>query len=531
MYGAVVDITERRRAETALHESEDRLRQAVRVASLGIFDHDHATNKFYWSPELRAIYGFDSYAPPSLDEYIARVHPEDRSRIAGSVRRAHNPAGDGLFDVEHRLVLPGGGIRWIATRSLTFFEGEGDERHAVRTVGAVTDITAARRAQEEQRNLASVVAMSSEFMGVATPDGHVVYMNQAAMSLVGIGSIEEARQKDIADFFSDSCKAQAEKEMMPALERKGTWYGESRFRHFRTGEEIDVAMAAFPVFDDAGAPVYIATVTRDITEIKRAEADKAKLEERLFQAQKMESIGRLAGGVAHDFNNMLTVILGYVELAKARRAPADVLEGYLDEIQRAANRSRQLAEQVLGFSRRQIIAPKPTDLNALLADLRNPLSRLIGEDIELAFYPERELGTASLDSSQVHQIVLNLAVNARDAMPKGGRLTIETANVKVSEEHSRTHVGGPPGDYIMLAISDGGTGMSRDVQAHIFEPFFTTKEQGKGTGLALATVYGIVRQNHGFVNVYSEVGQGTTFKIYFPRLACEAQAAERRGIA
>jgi CheY-like chemotaxis protein len=222
----------------------------------------------------------------------------------------------------------------------------------------------------------------------------------------------------------------------------------------------------------------------------------------------------------------LTVILIYASLARTRAAEPDVVRSHLEEIVKAAEHSRRITQQLLGFSRRQIIAPKLIDLNSVIADLRNPLARLIGEDIELRFHPDPSLRKTLLDSSQVNQILLNLAINARDAMPRGGTLTIETANVKVTEEEARTQENCKPGEYAMVTISDNGIGMTGDVMAHVFEPFFTTKETGKGTGLGLATVYGIVKQNGGFINVDSEVDKGSTFRIYFPGLMSESESIE-----
>jgi two-component system, cell cycle sensor histidine kinase and response regulator CckA len=399
VHGAVADVSERKRAERALHKSEEVLRQAVRVSNIGIFDHDHRFDPFYASPELRAIEGWSPDEPCTLEKYYEHIHVDDRERIREAVRRAHDPAGDGLFDVEHRLVLPDGSIHWTSTRSQTFFAGEGAARHPVRTVGAVRDITEQKQAEEEQK----------------------------------------------------------------------------------------------------------------------------KLEKQLFEAQKMESIGRLAGGVAHDFNNMLTVILGCAALAKS--APSDAHLKYLEEIEKAANRSREMVWQLLGFSRRQTVNPKPANLNNLLADMEATLARLIGEDIELRFLPDPDLWTALLDPSQIDQILLNLVVNARDAMPNGGRLTIQTVNVELSEEQSRMQVGSKPGQYVAMAISDNGIGMSKDTMEHAFEPFFTTKEPSKGTGLGLAMVYGIVQQNGGFLSAHSELGSGSTFVIYLPRTRGESEVA------
>lgn len=390
----VQDIGDRKRAEDALRQSEERLRQALRVANIGIFDHDHPTNTIYWSAKQREIHGWGPEEVITLPAFLELVHPEDRETIEAAVQRAHNPASDGSWDVEHRIIRRDGDIRWLSARSQTFFEGEGDARRPVRTVGAV----------------------------------------------------------------------------------------------------------------------------RDITEATEAEHEREMLQAQLTQAQKMESVGRLAGGVAHDFNNMLTVILGYTELIKAQTPADDPIMKNMLEIEKAARHSRDVTRQLLAFSRKQIIAPRDVDLNDLIPEIKKTLSRLIGEDINLQFYPGKDLWKIRFDPSQIDQILVNLAVNARDAMPNGGILTLETANVLIDEEYCRDHLEFTPGHYVVLTVSDNGVGMDKETLSHVFEPFFTTKEIGKGTGLGLATIYGIVRQSGGFINVYSEPGRGTTFKILVPRI-------------
>ena len=264
----------------------------------------------------------------------------------------------------------------------------------------------------------------------------------------------------------------------------------------------------------------------DITERKRAEEEQAKLEGQLQQSQKMESVGRLAGGVAHDFNNMLGVILGHVELALEVVDSANPVFTDLREIQKAGRRSAELTNQLLAFARKQTVAPKVLDLNQTLAGMLKMLQRLIGEDIDLAWLPDTSLWSVKADPSQIDQILANLCVNARDAIADTGKVTIETGNKVFDEDYCASHAGYVPGDYVRLAVSDDGCGMDKETQAHLFEPFFTTKPVGQGTGLGLATVYGIVKQNNGFLNVYSEPGHGTTFRIYLPRHADEAVAVE-----
>jgi PAS domain S-box-containing protein len=296
----------------------------------------------------------------------------------------------------------------------------------------------------------------------------------------------------------------------------------------RDGTEFAIEVSLSHIGTDEGT--FAIAFISDITQRKR-------LEEQLFHAQKMEAVGRLAGGVAHDFNNMLTIISGYNQMLLSRLSPMDPMRGYAEEVAKAAERAGALTNQLLAFSRRQIIQPRVFDLNALVRQTEGMLRRLIGEDVELTFLLGEHGGRIKVDPGQLEQILVNLAANARDAMPRGGKLTIETHLARLDENYAMTHLGVKPGEYLMLAISDTGDGMDAETKRRIFEPFFTTKEQGKGTGLGLATVYGIVKQSGGDIWVYSEQGQGTTFKVYFPRVAeaaseageSEAPAAQRGG--
>jgi two-component system, cell cycle sensor histidine kinase and response regulator CckA len=519
-----LDITERRRAEAALEENERRLTQAVQVAKIGIFDHDHVRNTITWSPQLGALHRFGQDAPILHGNMRELIHPEDLERVASAVAQSHDPAGNGLYDIEYRLLFPDGEVCWLRAQARTFFQGQGGERRPEHTVGAMTDITAERQAREEERKLAALVAMSREFICIAELDGRVAYLNQAAMSLVGLIPIEAAPNTAVADYMADLSVAHA---MLEAVKRSGYWSGEIRLRHLPTGMEIPVEVNVFLIRDSQGAPCYQAMVARDIRERKKAEEEKATLEMELARAQKMESIGRLAGGVAHDFNNMLTVILGYAALIKAGLAPKAKWRREIENIEKAAQHSKDITAQLLTFSRQQMIAPRLVNLNELVADLRQTLSHLIREDIELTFSPSTDLWNVLADPAQVKQILLNLVVNARDAMPHGGKLTIETENVIVSPEDCRFEPGAKPGHYVALSVSDSGVGMSTETLARIFEPFFTTKNRDQGTGLGLATVYGITKQSGGFLNVYSELDRGSRFKIYIPRMAVEIQEPDR----
>jgi PAS domain S-box-containing protein len=284
---------------------------------------------------------------------------------------------------------------------------------------------------------------------------------------------------------------------------------EFRMRHKNGSWRSILGRGSIVEYDASGNPVLMSGTNTDISDRKR-------LEEQLHQSQKMESIGRLAGGVAHDFNNMLGVILGYAQLSLLKLSPTDRYWNEFNEISKAAERSCDITRQLLAFSRKEVITPKLLNLNSLISDSQKNLGRLIGEDVKLAFKPAAGLWTIKADPTQLDQILMNLAVNARDAMPNGGTLTIETANISIDGDYSHYHLDALPGDYVLLTVGDTGCGMDQDTRERIFEPFFTTKEAGKGTGLGLATVYGIVTQNKGFINCYSEPGHGTVFRIYLP---------------
>jgi len=352
----------------------------------------------------------------------------------------------------------------------------------------------------------------------STPDGQLLAVNPALVSILGYDSEEELLHKNMAaDVYVDPAQRAR---LLDEVLMLDSLTGESLWRR-KDAKTITVRHTARVVRDAEGRVEYFNVLVEDITEHKLLEAQ-------LRQAQKMEAVGRLAGGIAHDFNNLLTAILGSADLLLDTLSPDAPEREDLDEIRKAAKRAADLTRQLLAFSRQQLLAPQVLDVNALLTNLEKLLRRLIGEHIELRTALAPNVGAVQADPGQLEQVIVNLAVNARDAMPQGGQLTIETANAELDEAYAAEHFPARPGSYVLLAVTDTGTGMDAQTKSHIFEPFFTTKEKGKGTGLGLATVYGIVKQSDGYIWVYSEPGHGTSFKIYLPRVA-EAPGPARPG--
>jgi PAS domain S-box-containing protein len=342
--------------------------------------------------------------------------------------------------------------------------------------------------------------------------GRIVLANRRAEEIFGY-SREELLGARIEMLLPDSKRAAHSHDRADYFARPRTrpmGIGMDLAGRRKDGVEIPVEVSLSYVEIDEG--VFAIAFVSDISRRKH-------LEEQLMHAQKMEAVGRLAGGVAHDFNNMLTVISGYNRMILDELSTMDPMRGYAEEILKAADRAAALTNQLLAFSRRQIMQPRVINVNAVMIQTQKMLQRLIGEDIELVLKLGANAGNIKADPGHVEQAIVNLAVNARDAMPLGGRLTIETAAVTLDEHYARTHMGVKPGDFTMIAVGDTGHGMDAETRRHIFEPFFTTKEKGKGTGLGLATVYGMIKQTGGDIWVYSEPGQGTTFKLYFPRVS------------
>jgi len=386
-----------------------------------------------------------------------------------------------------------------------------------------------RSLKEKETTLTAVLDAVPQDVYWKDAEGRYLGCNKVFASTVGLASPEAIIGRHETEF---PCCQGDKTSSHQGIDREVIRTGVSRIHELQSFEAEEgrvrwLDLTKVPILDADGSPYAVLGVSEDITERKLAEEERTRLQEQLNQSQKLESIGRLAGGVAHDNNNMLTAILMHAELLRELLGPGNPALRHIQAMEGAAERSTGLIRQLLAFSRKQIIEPKVIDLNELLAGFRASMSPLIGEDVEFVFKPAQELWKLKMDPTQVDQIVMNLVVNARDAMPTGGTLSIETSNVKIDEQYCLENPWAMPGDYVMLSVSDTGVGMSADIQKKIFDPFFTTKEVGKGTGLGLSTVFGIVKQNDGFINVYSEPRLGATFRIYLMRHEGAAAAESR----
>ncbi len=366
-----------------------------------------------------------------------------------------------------------------------------------------------RQLREREEYFRSLIEQAMDIIAVLDADGTIRYASPSVLPLLGYAPEELVGRQMFQLVHADDVAATLRVFAEGVATGQGGRLLELRFRHKDGSYRILEAIGRYLTDDPVVRGVVINA--RDVTE-------RRSLERQLLQAQKMEAVGRLAGGIAHDFNNVLTAIFGYVDLLLYGLPTLSPLRPDLQEIRTAADRAAGLTRQLLAFSRKQVLQLRVLDLNELLTDIDKLLRRLLGEDIDVVTKLDPTLGAVRADAGQLEQVVVNLAVNARDAMPGGGRLTLETRNAELDEAYARDHVPVQPGRYVMFALSDTGTGMSPETMSHMFEPFFTTKEVGKGTGLGLATVYGIVKQSGGYVWCYSELGHGTTFKVYLPRV-------------
>jgi PAS domain S-box-containing protein len=498
-----LDLAERKDAERALHEAERRSQRIVESATVGMWMIDAQGRTTFVNRRMAEILGAtvaEAMSTP-LSEFIV---PEERAVI--DERLAQRQAGM-AGSYEQRFRRRDGAIRllWIEASPLRDAQGAYDG-----VTGIVSDITdrretedALRASEARYRLMFDKSPLSKWLYDVETL--RFLDVNDAIVRELGYPR-DELLSLTLKDIRPPEVFSSDVEQARPGDLIHGSGMGRLVKKN---GEIIQVEITRHSL-TIGGRPCSLA-VARDVT-------DRLRLEEQLRQAQKMEAVGRLAGGVAHDFNNVLSVILSYCDLLLDDIKPDEPMRGDIEEMRRAGERASGLTRQLLMFSRRQVIAPKVLDLNEVLTNMDKLLQRIVGADVDLVSLPARALGRIRADPSSLEQVIMNLVVNARDAMPRGGKITMETANVVLDEAYAEAHLGVKPGPHVMLAVTDTGTGIDKATFPRIFEPFFTTKEPGKGTGLGLATVFGVVQQSGGSVWVYSEPGEGTTFKVYLPRV-------------
>jgi two-component system cell cycle sensor histidine kinase/response regulator CckA len=455
-----------------------------------------------------------------LDELVGRPTSLVLTPAGGPAAVAHLGTLRAGHDVpssyETELVRKDGMKLWVEVNSTSVIK----DGVIIGRLGVARDITSRREAEsalrESEERFRATFEQAAAGMGHTTLEGQWVRVNQRLCDIVGY-TREELRARTFQDLtHPDDLDVDLVAQRQLLANEIQTLSREKRYLH-KDGSIVWIDLTVSILREPSGEPKYFIAVVQDITGRKQ-------LEQELLHAQRMEGVGLLAGGIAHDFNNLLTVIGGRSLLALAKLPADDPLRRDFELIQKTTDRASALTRQLLVFSRKQLLQPRVVDLNNLIQHLTNLLTRLIEEDIELGFVPAADLGRVRVDAGQLEQVIVNMVVNARDAMPRGGRLTIETANTALDAAYAVQHVGVAPGPYVVLAVSDTGVGIDRVTQARIFEPFFTTKGPGKGTGLGLTTVYGIVKQSGGHLRVYSEPGAGTVFRIYLPRTDAVVEA-------
>jgi PAS domain S-box-containing protein len=512
IFGTLTDITERKRADEELAATRARLEHLLVSSPAVIYSVPAASAHVITSisDNVRRQLG---YAPHEvLDDpefWTSRLHPEDapRARAAWTATLSQ-----GRQSQQYRLRDREGDYRWIHDERRLVSDEAG---HPVEIVGSWVDVTEHRKAEDARVRLSAVVEQSAESIVITGLDGTIEYVNPAFERLTGYAR-EELIGQNSRVLKSGTHDEDLSRGLWASLSAGVAWSG--RFTNGRKdGTLFEAAAVVFPVRGTAGDVVNYVSGMRDVTHERQIEAQ-------LLQAQKMEVAGRLAAGVAHDFNNLITVITGRAQLLLHNAALTDGQRRDLELIRETGTRAAGLTRQLLAFSRKQTIAPQVLDLNAALANMDRMLRRLIGEDVELTMVAGPDLGNVKADPGQIEQVVMNLVVNAGDAMPDGGRLTVTTASARIDEDGARLGVSLPPGEYVTLSVADTGCGMDAETRAHVFEPFFTTKAADKGTGLGLATVYGIVTQSAGGIAIESEPGRGATFRIFLPRVHEEVEA-------
>ena len=500
-------------ARSALRESDEVQRLLFDASPLPLFVFDVETlSPLAVNPAALELYGFahDDFLQLSVAALSVGM---DAATVRAQLAALGDATASGISRYRRRDESEF--VAEYTTRALSFAG-----RRA--RIAVVNDVTARIEAEHMRALLAAIVESSNDAIVSKRLDGTITSWNAAAERLFGY-TPREAVGRPIGILIPPE-RGEEERTLLTRIAAGQRVDHYETVRRRKDGTLVPVSLSLAPILDAAGNVVGASKTARDLTAQHTAAEALRRTEEQLRQAQKMEAVGRLAGGIAHDFNNVLSVVIGYSALLLDSLDRTDPIAADLTEIRKAAEHASTLTRQLLLFSRQQVVEPKVLDLNEALTAMAKILQRILGEDIELTPVPGANLGRIVADPSNVEQVIMNLVVNARDAMPTGGKLTIETGNVELDAHYAREHLGTKPGPYVMLAVTDTGTGMAAATQARIFEPFFTTKGVGKGTGLGLSTVFGIAQQCGGSVWVYSELAKGTTFKVYFPRVDATPEA-------
>lgn len=515
------DISEKVWARNTLEERASMLLDTQRIGRIGSFILHYESKQLEWSPEVYRIYGLDPATPIDIDTGSGAIYPEDQSRVAEYIQRCHS--GETPEPIAYRIRRPDGEVRWVEARGE--FELDSDDR-LLRLVGIVQDITERYNSEQALRERENQLRLTTERLEMAVDAGHVglwewdlgsnrvYYSDQWKLQL---GHEPDEIGEAFSEFF-DRIHEEDQKRVLDRIQKyldgkEAQFNIELRLYH-KDGSFRHVVAQATEIRNSQGERVKLIGSQIDVTEW-------VELQQQFLQSQKMESLGRLAGGVAHDFNNLLTVILGVTDLTLNQLDGDSPLRTNLESIQRAGVRASGLTRQLLTFSRRQIMKMQDVDLDGIIRDMESMLKRLIGENVSLEYRSHKQLGAIRFDAGQIEQIIMNLSVNAADAMPDGGTLRIETDSVMLNDT-AAAELSLLPGPYAKLTVSDTGTGIALETLDRIFEPFFSTKPAEQGTGLGLATVYGITKQAGGNARVSSELGKGSTFTIYLPMSKEEA---------
>jgi len=510
----------RLQAKEALRKSEERYGLATQAGKVGIWDWNIKTNDLYLDPVIKDFLGYtDEEIPNDLEIWKGFMYPDDREPVMETVQ-ACIEGKIPEYTFEHRVIHKNGSICWIQVHGTVIKDKKGKP---LRMMGTYTDITERKNAEEalreSEKKYKTLYDSSRDAIMIIAPKKGYLSGNPATVRMFGCKDEAEFITKSPVDLSPKyqpdrTLSSEKAKQMMAIVMERGSHFDE--WKHKRVNGEEFYATVLLTKMKLHGEEVFQATV-RDITDQKNAELERRKLEEQLFQSQKMESIGRLAGGIAHDFNNILASIMGYAELLKIKFGDTSTSEGHAAEIiLKSAQRASDLTGQLLGFARGGKYNPVPLIINDVIEEAIHVSEKIFEKNIKVTFDFEKKINTIEADKNQIDQVLTNIIINAKDAMPNGGELIFKTENVYLDEEYTCKFQELRPGNYVEILVTDTGMGMPRSIKDRIFEPFFTTKGAGRGTGLGLATVYGIIKNHNGHITCSSEPGEGTTFTIYLP---------------